>query len=152
MTSVTIIRKGEKKDIPSLLTLIQELATYEKQPDAVVVTEEILMNDGFGANKIFEFFVAELEGKVVGIALYYAKYSTWKGRCLFLEDIIVEEQYRNRGIGKKLMDEIVKTAEAQKVKRLEWQVLDWNEPSIAFYKKYKTIFDGEWINCKLEWE
>lgn len=150
MTKITI-RKGTEKDVPRLLHLIQELATYEKEPDAVVVNESILIHDGFGPNKIFDFFVAENENEVVGIALYYEKYSTWKGRCMFLEDIIVTASERGKGYGLLLMDRIVKEAESKKVKRLEWQVLDWNEPAINFYKKYQAIFDGEWINCKIEY-
>lgn len=150
MTKITI-RKGTEKDVPRLLHLIQELATYEKEPDAVRVNESVLTNDGFGPNKIFDFFVAENHKEVVGIALYYEKYSTWKGRCMYLEDIIVTESERGKGYGRLLMDRIVKEAESKKVKRIEWQVLDWNEPAINFYKKYQTIFDGEWINCKIEY-
>lgn len=152
MTNNISLRKGIPDDIPELLNLIKELATYEREPDAVVVTEEILLEDGFGDNAIFDFLVAEKEGKVAGIALYYTKYSTWKGRCLYLEDIIVKESERMNGIGSLLLKELIKISEKAGVKRLEWQVLDWNEPAINFYKKHKTIIDVEWLNCKIEFE
>jgi GNAT superfamily N-acetyltransferase len=143
------IRKGTKTDLPAVLNLVKELAIYEKAPNEVTVTLNEMERDGFGENPIFSFFVAETDGKVVGIALYYIKYSTWKGKCVFLEDIIVTEAYRQYGIGKKLFDEVVKVAKAMHVKRLEWQVLEWNEPAIKFYKKLNAHFDEEWINCKL---
>jgi GNAT superfamily N-acetyltransferase len=143
------IRKGTKTDLPAVLNLVKELAIYEKAPNEVTVTLNEMERDGFGENPIFSFFVAETDGKVVGIALYYIKYSTWKGKCVFLEDIIVTEAYRQYGIGKKLFDEVVKVAKAMNVKRLEWQVLEWNEPAIKFYKKLNAHFDEEWINCKL---
>jgi len=144
-----IIRKGIKLDIPQALNLVKELAAYEKAPDEVAVTIEEMERDGFGENPIFHFFVAESEGKIMGIALYYIKYSTWKGKCIFLEDIIVTEAFRKSGIGKKLFDEVVKVAKKMNVRRLEWQVLEWNEPAIKFYEKVNSHFDKEWINCKL---
>ena len=144
-----LIRKGEKNDIEPLLELIKELAMYEKAPDEVVVTADELKSDCFGDTPVFYFFVAEYEKKIIGIALYYIKYSTWKGKCVFLEDNIVYEPYRQMGAGKKLFDAVVFTAKQLKVKRLEWQVLDWNKPAIAFYKKLNANFDDEWINCKL---
>jgi GNAT superfamily N-acetyltransferase len=146
------IRKGEKKDLPQALDLVKELAEYEKAPLEVTVTVEEMEQDGFGVNPVFGFFVAENENKIVGIALYYIKYSTWKGRCLFLEDIIVTEQFRKYGIGKKLFDEVVKVAKTMKARRMEWQVLEWNEPAIKFYEKLNSNFDKEWINCKLTQE
>jgi GNAT superfamily N-acetyltransferase len=144
-----LIRKGIKSDLPQALNLIKELAVYEKAPDEVTVSIADMENDGFGSNPIFHFFVAEADDKIVGISLYYIKYSTWKGKCVFLEDIIVTESYRKHGIGKKLFDEVVKAAKEMKVKRLEWQVLEWNEPAINFYKKLYANFDSEWVNCKL---
>lgn len=144
-----IIRKGEKKDLPQTLDLVKELAAYEKAPHEVTVTLEEMEQCGFGTNPIFGFFVGENENKIVGIALYYIKYSTWKGKCLFLEDIIVTEQFRKFGIGKKLFDEVVKVAKEMKAPRMEWQVLEWNEPAIKFYEKLNSNFDKEWINCKL---
>lgn len=143
------IRKGLKPDLPQVLKLIQELATYEKAPNEVAVTIAEMERDGFGDNPIFKFFVAEVEGKIVGISLYYIKYSTWKGKCVFLEDIIVTEEYRKYGIGKKLFDEVVKVAKEMKARRMEWQVLEWNEPAIKFYEKVNSHFDSEWVNCKL---
>lgn len=143
------IRKGLKPDLPEVLHLIRELAEYERAPGEVTVTVEELERDGFGESPAFGFFVALFENKIVGIALYYIKYSTWKGKCVFLEDIIVTEKYRRYGIGKKLFEEVLKVSKVMKVKRLEWQVLEWNEPAIKFYKKMDALFDKEWINCKL---
>ena len=144
-----IIRKGLQADLPMALALIKELATFEKAPDEVIVTIEEMEIDGFGENPIFKFFVAEVDDKIVGLSLFYIKYSTWKGKCIFLEDIIVTEQFRQFGIGKKLFDAVVKDAKELNVQRLEWQVLNWNEPAIKFYKKVNSVFDSEWINCKL---
>jgi len=143
------IRTGFKTDLPQVLKLVQELATYEKAPDEVAVTIAEMERDGFGENPIFKFFVAEAEGKIVGISLYYIKYSTWKGKCVFLEDIIVTESHRKYGIGKKLFDEVLKVAKEMKARRMEWQVLEWNEPAIKFYEKVNSHFDSEWVNCKL---
>lgn len=148
----TSVRKGTKEDIPQLLRLIKELAIYEKAPDEVCVTETELLNDGFGPDPVFKFFVAVESNTVVGIALYYIKYSTWKGKCVFLEDIIVDEKFRGKGLGKLLFNEVAKVAKELNVKRLEWQVLDWNEPAIEFYKKSDADFDYEWVNCKLVYD
>ena len=144
-----IIRKGIKADLPQVLLLIKELAEYEKAPLEVSASIQEMEEHGFGDNQLFEFFVAEENQQIVGIALYYYKYSTWKGRCLFLEDIIVTDKKRGAGIGKLLFDEVGKVAASEKVRRMEWQVLEWNKPAINFYKKIPTLFDGEWINCKL---
>lgn len=143
------IRKGVKADLSQVLNLIKELAAYERAPQEVTVTVEEMERDGFGVNPIYKFFVAEKDNIIIGISLYYIKYSTWKGKCIFLEDIIVTEQFRKCGIGKKLFDEVVKIAKETKVKRLEWQVLEWNKPAIKFYEKLNSHFDSEWINCKL---
>ncbi len=142
------IRKGSQKDLPEVLTLIKELALFEKAPDEVEATVEEMIKWGFGKDKLFEFFVAEREDKIIGIALYYYKYSTWKGKCLFLEDIIVTEKERKNGFGKMLFNEVVKVAKQQKVRRMEWQVLNWNTQAIEFYKKHDSILDAEWVNCK----
>lgn len=144
-----IIRKGTPQDITQALHLVKELAIYEKAPNEVEVTVEEMTEWGFGKDKQFDFFVAEENNIIIGIALYYYKYSTWKGKCLFLEDIIVTESQRGKGIGKLLFDEVVKVAKAEKVRRMEWQVLEWNTPAIKFYEKYNATLDGEWINCKL---
>jgi GNAT superfamily N-acetyltransferase len=144
-----VIRKGLKTDLAQTLNLIKELAIYEKAPNEVTVTIQEMEEDGFGKNPIFNFFIAEIENKIVGIALYYIKYSTWKGKCVFLEDIIITESFRQQGIGKKLFDEVAKVAKEMNAPRMEWQVLDWNEPAIKFYQKINSNFDNEWINCKL---
>jgi len=143
------IRIGIRADIEQALNLVRELAAYEKAPDEVEVTVEEMTEWGFGADKQFDFFVAIENNVIVGIALYYFKYSTWKGKCLFLEDIIVTESERGKGIGKLLFDKVVEVSKEMKVRRMEWQVLNWNTPAIEFYKKYNANLDGEWINCKL---
>lgn len=144
-----IIRIGTPADIPQVLNLVKELATFEKAPNEVEVTVDEMTNWGFGNDKQFDFFVAEEDNTIVGIALYYYKYSTWKGKCLFLEDIIVTESYRGKGLGKLLFNQVVEVSKAQNVRRMEWQVLNWNTPAIEFYKKYEAVLDNEWINCKL---
>ena len=143
------IRNGEKADLPAALELVKELAVFENAAGEVEVTVEQMEDWGFGPGKVFGFFVAENENRIVGTAIYYFKYSTWKGRCLFLEDIIVTKEERGKGHGKRLFEEVIKLAKAEKVRRLEWQVLNWNEHAIRFYNKYGSSFDGEWINCKL---
>ena len=147
-----IIRKGKKEDLAQVLRLIKELAIYEKEPDAVICTVESMEEDGFGTDPIFEFYVAEKDNTILGTALYYFKYSTWKGRCLYLEDIVVNEGHRNKGIGSALFNAVKQTAERLKLKRMEWQVLEWNEPAIAFYKKHNALIDAEWLNVKFEWD
>ncbi len=145
------IRKGERKDLSRLLELIQELAIYENAPDAVTNTLELLEEDGFGAKALYRFFVAEnSKQEVIGIALFYPKYSTWKGRGLYLDDIVVTERYRRMGVGKLLFDAVVKTAQEEKARLLWWQVLDWNTPAIEFYKKYNANIEGGWLNCVLQ--
>jgi GNAT superfamily N-acetyltransferase len=144
-----IVRKGTKQDIVGALELIKELAAYEKAPMEVEVSVDEMTAWGFGEDKQFDFFIASYEEKIIGIAVYYFKYSTWKGKCLFLEDIVVTESYRRHKIGKKLFDEVVKVAKETKVRRMEWQVLEWNTPAIEFYKKYNAILDPEWLNGKL---
>ena len=143
------IRKGNKNDLPQVLNLVRELAIYEKAPNNVEVTLEEMTEWGFGPDKQFDFFVGEKNNTIIGIAIYYYKYSTWKGKCLFLEDIIITEKERQHGYGKLLFNEVVQVAKKEKVRRMEWQVLEWNTPAIEFYKKYDTIFDNEWVNCKL---
>lgn len=142
-----VIRKGKEEDIADALKLIKELAVYEKAPDEVEVSLEE-MSTHF-KNKIFDFFIAKYNNETVGIALYYYKYSTWKGKCIYLDDIIVTEKHRRKGIGKLLMDAVINLAYEENVRKLEWQVLKWNEPAIRFYQKYNTLLDDEWLNCKL---
>jgi GNAT superfamily N-acetyltransferase len=148
MTEAINLRVGNKADLPRVLELITELAIYEKAPNDVVVTVPEMENWGFGKDKLFDFFVAERSGIIVGIALYYYKYSTWKGKCLFLEDIIVTESLRGKGIGQLLFEAVARVAKEQKVRRMEWQVLEWNEPALNFYRKYNAHLDPEWINGK----
>jgi GNAT superfamily N-acetyltransferase len=143
------VRRGTQADLPQVYSLIQELAEYEKAPQEVTNTLAAMEVDGFGDQPVFEFFVAEAEGKIIGICLYYMAYSTWKGKMLFLEDLVVTEAYRRYGVGKKLFDAFARRAQELGVKRLKWQVLEWNEPAITFYKKLNANFDPEWINCNL---
>jgi GNAT superfamily N-acetyltransferase len=148
MKNDLLIRTGRQEDIAEALELVKELAVFERAPDAVEVSIEEMSRAGFGEEKIFDFFVAELEGKVVGIALYYFKYSTWKGRCLYLDDLIVTESYRGKGIGEKLLNAVLDAGRKAQVRRVEWQVLNWNHPAIAFYKKIGAELDDEWVNCR----
>ena len=143
------IRKGTRVDIPHALRLIKELAAYEKALDQVLVDEAQMEQDGFGKTPIFEFMVAELEQEIIGLAIYYYRYSTWKGRSLYLEDLVVTEAQRGKGVGGELFLATVKVALERDAQLLTWQVLDWNEPAIKFYKKLDADFDPEWINCKL---
>jgi GNAT superfamily N-acetyltransferase len=145
----TIIRKGKQGDIPRVLELVKELALYEKAPDEVITNIEQMIADGFGSNPVYKLLVAEVDGMVQGIAIYFIKYSTWKGKGIYLDDIIVQEKFRGEGIGKKLFDEVIKECKRAACKQLHWQVLDWNEPAINFYKKYNTSFENGWVNCKL---
>ncbi len=140
------IRQSQKEDMPKVLEYIQELATYEKAPNEMVNTVENLEKDGFGDNKVFDCLVAEVDSMVIGFALYYTGYSTWKGRTLYLEDFLVSENYRGKGIGKLLFNQVILEAKKRGVKRMDWQVIDWNDPAINFYKKYNAKLDGEWIN------
>ncbi len=144
------IRFAEKKDAPIILDLIKELALFEKAPEAVTNTLEEIERDGFGENPAFRCLLAEMNGEVAGLSLYYIRYSTWKGRILYLEDLIVREKFRGAGIGKSLFERTFKEAEKLGVNGTRWQVLDWNEPAIEFYKKYNCTFDGEWINCNMD--
>lgn len=145
-----IIRKGEKGDLPGVLKLIHELADFENAPDAVTNTVALMEEDGFGAKPVFNFHVAAFEGKIIGIAVYFVKYSTWKGRGLYLDDIVVTEKYRSKGIGKKLFDVYVEEAKRIGAKQLHWQVLDWNVRAIDFYKKLNARIEPEWWDCKMD--
>jgi GNAT superfamily N-acetyltransferase len=144
------IREGTIHDLPRVLELIKELAEYEHASHEVTNTVEKMKVDGFGPNPIFGFFVAENEKGIVGLSLYYWRYSTWKAKRLYLEDIIVTEKERGSGIGKLLFDRTMKKAIEENCSGMMWQVLEWNEPAINFYKKYNSKLDDEWTNCSLE--
>ena len=148
-----IIRKGTATDMKSVLGLIQELADFEKEPDAVVITEEDLIRDGFGTNPLFHVFVAEEESEpkeIVGIALYYYRYSTWKGKTIHLEDLVVKQSKRSSGIGYALYTEIIKQGKKDGVRRIEWAVLDWNTPAIEFYKKTGAKVLDDWRVAQMD--
>jgi L-amino acid N-acyltransferase YncA len=156
-----LIRKATKEDCPAIMELVQELAEYEKEPNAVMVTMEHFIESGFGEKPVWEAFVAEVgtpssrsvegSGEVIGFALYYIRYSTWKGQRMYLEDLLVTDAMRGKGVGKLLFDKLIEECKKKKYSGLVWQVLDWNEPAINFYKKYEGVkFDGEWVNCSIE--
>lgn len=155
ITSMNIsIRRAVKEDCPRLMELIRELAEYERAPQEVTVSEEHFAESGFGKNPVWWAFVAcsTKDGKetIHGFALYYIRYSTWKGQRMYLEDILVTNEMRGKGIGKLLFDRLITEAREKKLKAIVWQVLEWNEPAINFYKKYNASFDAEWINCSIE--
>jgi GNAT superfamily N-acetyltransferase len=145
------IRRAVKEDCPRLLELVTELAIYEKAPNDVTVTLEHFAESGFGKSPIWWAFVAEADGMIQGFALYYIRYSTWKGQRMYLEDILVTEKMRGQGLGKLLLDKLMEVAKEKNYSGIAWQVLDWNEPAINFYKKLEGVkFDGEWVNCSIE--
>lgn len=145
-----LIRKAVQDDCTRMMELVHELAVYEKAPEQVTVDFDHFVESGFGAQPVWWAFVAEVDGKVEGLALYYIRYSTWKGQRMYLEDILVTEKMRGQGIGKLLFDRLIEEAQQKKFSGMMWQVLDWNEPAINFYKKYpEARFDGEWINCSI---
>jgi GNAT superfamily N-acetyltransferase len=143
-----LVRPANPSDTVFIHRLIQELADYERAPDAVINTPELLLNDLFVEGRCHAF-VAEHEEVIIGFALYYFGYSTWKGKTLYLEDLYVKEDFRKTGVGQQLFDQVVKVAIKEKVRRMDWQVLTWNEPALAFYRKNNAILDDEWINGRL---
>lgn len=152
-----IIRKAEREDCPRLLDLVRELAIYEKAPDEVTVTLEHFIESGFGEKPVWWAFVATIpepgqpENRIIaGFALYYIRYSTWKGQTMYLEDILVTESLRGQGIGQKLFDRLLMEAKNLGFKRMTWQVLDWNEPAINFYKRQGARLDPEWLNATID--
>ena len=137
-------RLATKADMPRVLELIKELAVYEKEPDAVIVTAEQLVRDGFGAQPKFVCFVVEYENQIEGIAMIYPRYSSWKGEVIHLEDLIVSQKLRGKGMGTLLLDEVVKYGKATGVKRISWDVLDWNESAIKFYEQKGANVMRDW--------
>src|SRR5579859_2317736 len=146
------LRVAVKEDCPRLLELVHELALFEKAPEEVTVTLEEFIDAGFGEKPVWKTFVAEVDGVIVGFALYYIRYSTWKGCRMYLEDLIVTESWRGKGVGKLLFDRLIAEAREMGFNGMSWQVLDWNEPAIKFYKKYEAALDGAWINGSLSKE
>ena len=138
------IRKGTPQDMPDVLALITELAVFEKEPDAVVISTEDLLRDGFSENPLFHTFVAEVNEEIIGVALYYYRFSTWKGKTIHLEDLIVKENNRGTGAGFALYSEIIKQGKKDNVRRIEWNVLDWNTPAIDFYEKSGAKVLSDW--------
>lgn len=149
-----VIRNGNPEDVPGMFRLIKDLAVFERAPEAVINTEEKLRIDGFGVNPYYRVFVAEdLKSKeIIGMALYYVAYSTWKGRIFYLDDLIVVESRRREGIGRKLLNALLQEARAENISQVRWHVLNWNKPAIDFYKKIGAEFDPEWVTCKMSRE
>jgi GNAT superfamily N-acetyltransferase len=146
------IRVAIAEDCPRLLALINELALYEKAPEEVTVSLSEFVEAGFGQKPIWKAFVAEHNGLIIGFALYYIRYSTWKGCRLYLEDFIVTEEFRGKGIGKILFEHVIKESKENNYNGMVWQVLDWNEPAIKFYNKYNANFENGWLNASLSKE
>lgn len=145
-----LIRDSRPEDMEQVIELVQELALFENDPEAVEVTKEDLIKDGFGQNKLFHCFIAENDARIVGIALVYPRYSTWKGPVVHLEDLIVTEKMRGSGLGTALLNEVVKYAHNLGVKRISWEVLDWNEPAIKFYEKKGANVMRDWDVVQLD--
>jgi len=143
------IRKGRKEDLPHVLNLIHELAEFEKAPDAVTNTVKDMEQDGFSDQPVFNFHVAIVDGIIVGIAVYFIKYSTWVGKGLYLDDLMVTEKMRGKGVGQKLFNAFMEEAKHINAKQVHWQVLDWNTPAIDFYKKKDASIQAEWLDCKM---
>jgi GNAT superfamily N-acetyltransferase len=143
------IRKAKQEDCRRILDLVKELALYERAPKEVVVSLDHFQQSGFGNKPVWWGFVAEVNGVIEGFALYYIRFSTWKGQRMYLEDLYVTDAMRSKGLGKLLFDRLIKEARRRKLSGIQWQVLEWNEPAINFYKKYNAAFDGEWFNCAI---
>ncbi|WP_336731324.1 GNAT family N-acetyltransferase [Chryseobacterium sp. VD8] len=150
--SEVIIRKAVQEDCSPMLELIKELADYEKALHEVTLTLDQFIEDGFGKSPVWGAFVAEFNGEIVGISLYYDRYSTWKGRRLYLEDLVVTENLRGKQIGKKLFEATIEYGKSNQYSGMVFQVLNWNEPAINFYKKYSPKFDDEWLNVSIEFK
>jgi len=143
------IRKGIKKDLPNVLNLIKELAEYEKSLNEVSITLKELEEDGFGKRPWYWFLIAEYNNKIIGLSFYFIRYSTWKGKFLYLEDFVIKSKYRKKGVGSLLFEETIKTCKKLKLNGMIWQVLDWNTPAINFYKKYNSEISNKWLNGKI---
>jgi GNAT superfamily N-acetyltransferase len=141
------IRRARKEDCKRILELVKELAVFERAAKEVTVTLKHFTESGFSPKPIWWAFVAEVDGVIQGFALYYIRFSTWKGQRLYLEDFLITEKMRGKGLGKMLFDQILEEAKARKLNGVQWQVLEWNETAINFYKKYNAVFDSEWLNC-----
>ncbi len=148
----TEVRFATEKDCERMLELIHELALYENAPEEVTVTLAEFLEAGFGKDAVWKAFVAVCDGKIEGFALYYIRYSTWKGPRLYLEDFIVTEKMRGQGIGKILFERVIEETKTHHYKGMVWQVLDWNQPAINFYNKYQASLEGGWINASLSYE
>lgn len=146
-----VIRRASRDDASAMMDLIRELAHFEKAPDEVTVSTEKFIESGFGSRPIWWAYVAEVDKKIVGMALYYLRYSTWKGPRMYLEDIIVTEKYRSKRVGRLLFEQLIITAKEKNLNGIVWQVLNWNEDALRFYRRYKGVkFDHEWVNCSIE--
>ena len=146
------LRIAKKEDCPRLMDLVHELALFERAPEEVTVTLPEFEEAGFGAKPIWKAFVAEADGLIIGFALYYIRYSTWKGQRLYLEDLIVTEAFRGKGVGKMLFNRLIQEAHELGFTGMVWQVLDWNEPAIKFYNKYEARIEAGWLNAALSKE
>jgi ribosomal protein S18 acetylase RimI-like enzyme len=146
------IRVAIEADCPRLMELVCELALFERAPEEVTVTLDEFVDAGFGNNPVWKAFVVETDEKIVAFSLYYIRYSTWKGNRLYLEDLIVTEEYRGRGIGKMLFDRLFQEVRELGYSGMVWQVLDWNEPAIKFYEKYGATIEAGWLNASLSKE
>ncbi len=143
------LRRATQDDIPAILGLVKSLALFEKAPEEVTATTQDYLDNGFGENPVFFSILAYHQGQLAGFALWYYRFSTWKGKRLYLEDLYVKDEFRGKGIGKQLIDACIDEAKHTKCTGMMWQVLDWNTPAIEFYKQYNAKFDGEWINVNL---
>ncbi|MBP7270852.1 MAG: GNAT family N-acetyltransferase [Bacteroidia bacterium] len=144
-----IIRPARAADVPAMFALVKELALFERAPEQVTNSEADMLRDGFGEQPVFRSLVAECEGQVVGLAIFFVKYSTWKGKGLYLDDLIVTETYRGRGIGLALLKAYLEEARRSGARQVHWQVLDWNQPAIDLYKKMGASLEAEWLDCKM---
>ncbi len=144
------IRPAVPSDVPFILQMIRALADYEKEPQEVTITVEELLRDGFADKPLFQCLILELDLVSVGFALYYNRYSTWKGKTLYLEDLFVVPEARGQGLGKLAMVELARIAHESGCVRFEWQVLDWNQPAIEFYKSFGTSLQPQWVTCRLD--